>query len=273
MEDARWIPIVRRAVLLAGVIAANVAWGVDVPVTYTLEQSALRAAAAATPLTFDLHADSACSAAIYSVAVDVADVALIERVRTFKVRGAPSGPRVVRLSHVITGAPPSGVYYLRISGTGIAAVGGACQPQLAPQASDVPCATQVGTEVYFTGCNVNVRNGTGTSTGGGNGLGNLVVGYNETDGTLARTGSHNVVVGPAHSYDATSSMAVGSSHTTEGECVSVSGRGIRDQRRRERRGVRQEFGGERRVRPRGYPRSRLGCGLAFRGFLSRRRIA
>ncbi len=41
------------------------------------------------------------------------------------------------------------------------------------------CQTMVGNEVYFTGCNVNIRSGSGSTNGPVNGLGNLIVGYNE----------------------------------------------------------------------------------------------
>ena len=52
--------------------------------------------------------------------------------------------------------------------------------------------TRVENEITFSGVNVHVVNGTGTTDGTVNGLGNLIVGYNELRGTGdARTGSHN----------------------------------------------------------------------------------
>lgn len=52
--------------------------------------------------------------------------------------------------------------------------------------------------VTFAGANVHVVNGAG-ATDTTNGLGNLVVGYGESDGD-ARTGSHTVVVGARHGW-------------------------------------------------------------------------
>jgi hypothetical protein len=51
-------------------------------------------------------------------------------------------------------------------------------PKGDPGGTAVPCASQVGTEVFFTGCNVNIQSGSGSTDGPVNGLGNLSVGYN-----------------------------------------------------------------------------------------------
>jgi hypothetical protein len=52
--------------------------------------------------------------------------------------------------------------------------------------------------ISFDGANVYVRNGTGSTAGAPNGLGNLFVGYNES--TADRDGSHNLVVGAGHGF-------------------------------------------------------------------------
>jgi hypothetical protein len=195
----------------------------DPSVTYVVDQTALRAASAGTSLEFRVFADSDCSSVIHTATVSIESVDLIERVRTFKIRGAPLPPRVARLSHALEDAPTSPTYFVTVSGTGIVPVGAGCQPQVASSSSALPCATQVDNEVYFTGCNVNIRNGLGHTDGGGNGLGNLVVGYNETDGTRQRRGSHNLIVGPNHAYDSNIGMAVGVGHRLEGSAVSVTG--------------------------------------------------
>ena len=66
----------------------------------------------------------------------------------------------------------------------------------------------VGNTLKIDGCNVQITNGTGSSTTV-NGLGNLIIGYNpantEPGFPTAKTGSHNLVVGDEHSY--TSSVA------------------------------------------------------------------
>ena len=66
--------------------------------------------------------------------------------------------------------------------------------------------------VTFTGVNVQIRNGTGSTAGDGDGTGNLIVGWNEADDNDARTGSHNVIVGSNHAWEGHSGVAVGMDH-------------------------------------------------------------
>lgn len=60
--------------------------------------------------------------------------------------------------------------------------------------------------VRFTGVNVQIVNGTGSTYGNtnANGLGNLIIGYNaqyeEEEDQVDRSGSHNLVVGDLHAY-------------------------------------------------------------------------
>ena len=98
-----------------------------------------------------------------------------------------------------------------------------------------------------SGANVQVVNGLG-STGTVNGLGNLIVGYDELSGLFTpvcsqgvirtqtqcinsgniwsvdhKSGSHNVVVGTRHRYSRTGGLVVGNSNTITGDWASVSG--------------------------------------------------
>jgi hypothetical protein len=101
-------------------------------------------------------------------------------------------------------------------------------------------------EIFITGANLHLVNGLG-STGCfdeqglipdcPNGLGNLIVGYNELrtppepDGSKAasseplnvRTGSHNVVVGLLHNFSRFGGLVVGVSNTISGDFAAVSG--------------------------------------------------
>jgi hypothetical protein len=81
-------------------------------------------------------------------------------------------------------------------------------------------------DVYFTRCNVHIRNGAGVTGGAGNvnGFGNLIVGYNE-DRTPAtdRGGSHNVVVGDQHEYPSWGGLVAGFHNTISGPSASVAG--------------------------------------------------
>ena len=62
--------------------------------------------------------------------------------------------------------------------------------------------------VIFSDANVYIQSGAGSTDAAVNGLGNLIVGYDEDDGD-AKSGSHNVVVGPNHSYSSYGGLVVG----------------------------------------------------------------
>jgi len=86
--------------------------------------------------------------------------------------------------------------------------------------------TRAGNDITFSGVNVHVVNGTGTTDGSVNGVGNLIVGYNELRGTGDdRTGSHNIVVGKRHNYSAYGGLVAGYNNTISGVYASVSGGG------------------------------------------------
>ena len=81
-----------------------------------------------------------------------------------------------------------------------------------------------GPHLIFSGINVHLRNGSG-QTNTANGLGNLVIGYNE--GTLVsdtnRTGSHNLVVGPEHRFPSFGGLVSGYMNMTAGQYATVGG--------------------------------------------------
>jgi hypothetical protein len=95
-----------------------------------------------------------------------------------------------------------------------------------------------GNEIFITGANLHIVNGLG-STGCGteeepipdcpNGLGNLIVGYNESRGVTIpgfednRTGSHNVVVGQRQNFSRFGGLVVGDFNTISGDFAAVSG--------------------------------------------------
>lgn len=87
--------------------------------------------------------------------------------------------------------------------------------------------------IRFSGVNVQLVNGLEATNGNPsdpgsatitttNGLGNLIVGYNELTGDL-RTGSHNVVVGPYHSFSGFGGAVIGRDHTSSAAYASVTG--------------------------------------------------
>jgi hypothetical protein len=94
-----------------------------------------------------------------------------------------------------------------------------------------------GNEVFITGANLHLVNGLGrtdcTDAEGSpipdcpNGLGNLIVGYNEPRdpvfGENIRTGSHNVVVGPGHNFSRVGGLVAGELNEISGDFASVLG--------------------------------------------------
>jgi hypothetical protein len=79
-------------------------------------------------------------------------------------------------------------------------------------------------EVVITGANLRIVNGL-RATATANGLGNLLVGYNEprNDGDNERTGSHNVAVGLGHNFSSFGGLVVGRQNAIRGAFASVNG--------------------------------------------------
>ncbi len=83
--------------------------------------------------------------------------------------------------------------------------------------------TKNGNDVTFSGVNVHIVNGTGTTDGTVNGQGNLVVGYNETRGSGDdRNGSHNIVVGTRQNYSSYGGLETGYHNTISAAYASIS---------------------------------------------------
>jgi hypothetical protein len=81
-------------------------------------------------------------------------------------------------------------------------------------------------EVVISGANLRIVNGLG-STETTNGLGNLIVGYNElrTDPELppnVRTGSHNMIVGKENNFSSFAGLVVGNTNEISGQFSSGS---------------------------------------------------
>lgn len=83
-------------------------------------------------------------------------------------------------------------------------------------------------EVVITRANLRIVNGLG-ETATTNGLGNLIVGYNEpriredSEDPNVRTGSHNVVVGQQHNFSRFGGLVVGLHNEISGDFAVVSG--------------------------------------------------
>lgn len=76
--------------------------------------------------------------------------------------------------------------------------------------------------VYFTGVNLHVRNGTGTTTGAVNGKGNLIVGYDAARSTDSdKSGSHNLVLGDRNNYTSYGGLVGGDDNTISASYAMV----------------------------------------------------
>jgi hypothetical protein len=80
-----------------------------------------------------------------------------------------------------------------------------------------------GTTLQFTGINVQIVSGSGSTEGAVNGKGNLIVGYNKGTFGQTRTGSHNLVVGDEHEYTSSAGLVAGFNNTLASSEASVTG--------------------------------------------------
>ena len=83
--------------------------------------------------------------------------------------------------------------------------------------------------IIFTGANLHVRDGSGATDDGGGattGLGNLVIGYDEAPSSppaAYRSGSHDLVVGPHHTFSSFGGFVAGDTNAVEGPSATVTG--------------------------------------------------
>lgn len=83
-----------------------------------------------------------------------------------------------------------------------------------------------GPHIIFKGVNVHVQSGSGatnTTTPTTTGLGNLIIGYNETDPSvgLARNGSHNLVGGQLNSFSSFGGLVLGVRNVISGQHAAI----------------------------------------------------
>jgi hypothetical protein len=82
-----------------------------------------------------------------------------------------------------------------------------------------------GTDLVFSGVNMHLQSGSGSSDDNGTllGLGNLVIGYNETStgSAITRAGSHNLVLGTGHEYTSWGGIVAGQSNNISAPNASI----------------------------------------------------
>jgi hypothetical protein len=111
--------------------------------------------------------------------------------------------------------------------------GGSTNPALTALAKYVTVDPNVingvkGPHVIFSGVNLHVRSGSGSTGDNGTptGLGNLIVGYNEgphPDPTSGRNGSHNIVSGTLNAFTATGGIVFGNQNWIQSGYSTILG--------------------------------------------------
>lgn len=97
------------------------------------------------------------------------------------------------------------------------------EAQVAAMQALAAALSQGGDTLIITGKNLQIVSGSGSSDGTRNGKGNLIIGYNETEGlTLDRGGSHNLVMGRGHQYSEYGGIVQGLDNSCLGDyCVAL----------------------------------------------------
>lgn len=119
-----------RLALLVSLLALPLrAAAADLPVRYLAEEKPLKAAVAGTSLAFELYGDNACTTLIQSVLVNVEDVTILSKLTQMTPKNDTKLPSTVELRATLNGVPNGAVSHLKVTGTGVTPVGGACQAQ------------------------------------------------------------------------------------------------------------------------------------------------
>ncbi len=121
--------MVRILATLSVLVWASVAGAATLPLAYRVEAKALKAAVSGTSLTLELFRDAACTQLHHSAAVTIDDLDFITQLKLFKPKGGAKQPKSAELRHTLDGVPATGPLYLKVSGTGILALGDDCQLQ------------------------------------------------------------------------------------------------------------------------------------------------
>ena len=134
------------------------------------------------------------------------------------------------LSHLFLGDPATLVPSCSAQGSGLTAEQEAILSTMSLVDEPIDDGGNTVPTVRFSGVNVQIVNGTGSTDSAANGTGNLLVGYQELRSTTPgpnctnspmpdfceneRTGSHNVVIGKWHNYRQNASFVAGSRNST-----------------------------------------------------------
>ena len=80
-----------------------------------------------------------------------------------------------------------------------------------------------GPNLIFRGVNVHIQSGSGATVDSTTGLGNMIIGYNETDPAvvLPRNGAHNLVAGQMNSFSSSGGLVFGVRNAIRGQYAAV----------------------------------------------------
>jgi hypothetical protein len=95
--------------------------------------------------------------------------------------------------------------------------------KIAPHMSFVESGIGGGPTLQFSGVNVQIVSGSGSTSGAINGEGNLVIGYDENPGSHAQTGSHDLILGEEQTFTSFAGILAGRASTISGPFASVTG--------------------------------------------------
>ncbi len=95
---------------------------------------------------------------------------------------------------------------------------------LSPIADKLLHFSRSGNEIFITGANLHIVNGTGFEYQQLNSLGNLILGYNDLRASgNVRTGSHNLILGFQNNYSGAGAVVTGGVNSSAGLFASVLG--------------------------------------------------
>ena len=127
--------VFRFALLAGALLMARTASAADLPVSYLVEDKPLKAAVAGTPITFELYTDNTCTTLAQSIPVAVENISILSRLKQLTPKNDTKLPNTVELRTTLAGVTELGNLYLKVTGTGVVAVGEACQSQASQVAS------------------------------------------------------------------------------------------------------------------------------------------
>ncbi len=128
----------RLAVLAAVLFVPSVSSAADLPVSYLVEEKPLKAAVLGTPFAFELYSNNTCTTLVQSVPVNVENVTVLSKLKQMTPKGDAKLPNTVEMRTTLAGATAATPLFLKVTGTGVTPVGGACQAQAAGGGSATP---------------------------------------------------------------------------------------------------------------------------------------